>query len=388
MSIAIKIFEVIKYEGENDVLVWRFPGEDFNTMSQLIVHSSQEAVLFKDGVALDLFGAGRYTLQTENIPLLSHLINLPFGGRSPFHCEVYFINKAVSMDVLWGTDNPIPMQDGKYDIIVPVRANGQFGVRVTDSKKLLLNMVGTIDKFDQLTLKKYFKGILLTNIKDYIAKQFVVNQISFLEIYSQLKSISDGIKNDISDEFAQYGIELVNFHVNEISPPDNDPSYLRLKDALARKAEMTVMGYDYHQERTYGLLDKAAANEGPAAPLMNAGMGVGMGLNLGNAVGNAMASVQANISGQRQPQNSPNMVVCNQCGWEMTADAKFCKVCGEKVKSCGEQSAVTCVHCSAKVPKGDFCSECGKKLEPVCDACGREVPPDAKFCLECGNKLN
>ena len=291
----MKIFDIIKYEGANDVFVWKFPGEDFNTLSQLIVHESQEAVFFKDGQALDLFGPGRYTLHSQNIPLIRRFVNLPFNGESPFHCEVYFINKVVSMDVLWGTTSPIPIQDALYKIILPVRANGQFGVRVVDSRKLLVNLVGTIKQFDQSTLKKYFKGILLTNIKDYIAAQFVQKQVSFLEIHAHLKEISDGIQAQLAQEFAKYGIELVHFNVNEITPPDDDPSYIQLKNALAKKAEMTVMGYDYQQERTFNILDRAAANEGTASNLMGVGMGLGMGVPLGTIIGGAMGSTMTNI---------------------------------------------------------------------------------------------
>ena len=231
----MKIFDIIKYDGSNDVFVWKFPGEDFNTLSQLIVSESQEAIFFKDGKALDLFGPGNYTLHTQNIPLVRRLVNLPFNGESPFHCEVYFVNKAVSMDVLWGTSSPIPVQDAVYKIILPVRANGQFGVRVVDSKKLLINLVGTVGTFDQATLRKYFKGILLTNIKDYIAAEFTEHQVSFLEIHSHLREISNGIQKLLAHEFLQYGIELVNFNVNEITPPENDPSYLQLKKHWRRK---------------------------------------------------------------------------------------------------------------------------------------------------------
>lgn len=88
----MKIIDIIKYEGDNSTFVWKHPAEDFNTLSQLIVHESQEAILFRDGQALDLFGPGRHTLHTQNIPLLRRLINLPTNGESPFHCEVYFIN--------------------------------------------------------------------------------------------------------------------------------------------------------------------------------------------------------------------------------------------------------------------------------------------------------
>lgn len=387
----MKVFDVIKYEGTNDVFVWKFPGEDFNTLSQLIVHESQEAVFFKDGKALDLFGAGRYTLHTQNIPLIRRMINLPFNGESPFHCEVYFINKVVSLDVYWGTESAIPIQDPLYKIILPVRANGQFGVRVSDSKKLLINLVGTISQFDQATLKKYFKGILLTNIKDFIASQFVKNQISFLEIHSHLKTISEGIERQLAEEFYKYGIELVNFNVNEISPPENDPSYIQLKKALAKKAEMMVMGYDYRQERTFDILDKAAENEGNVSAIMGASMGIGMGINVGNAVGNAMGNAieSVGLNNNQEDDNSleGEKIKCNKCGNTIPKGAKFCLECGEKVKIFKNTDMVTCPNCKKEVVKGKFCLECGFKFITKCAGCGASLIPGAKFCLECGKKV-
>ncbi len=388
----MKIFDVIKYEGPNDVFVWKFPGEDFNTLSQLIVAESQEALFFQDGKALDLFGAGKYTLHTQNIPLVRRLVNLPFNGVSPFHCQVYFINKVVSMDVMWGTNSPIPIQDAIYKIIIPIRANGQFGVRVVDSKKLILKLVGTIDQFDQQTLKRYFKGILLTNIKDYIATQFVKNNVSFLEIQSHLKSISAGIQLELGKEFAQYGIELVNFNVNEITPPEDDPSYMQLKNALAKKAEMSVMGYDYQQERAFNVLDKAAENEGAASNLMGAGMGLGMGVNLGNMFGGVMGGAMANVQPNMQPtvpteQEGSNHRKCTTCGAKIPEEAKFCLECGTKVEVEEQWNRLTCPVCGASVPNGKFCLECGAKLETVCKNCGAKLVPGAKFCLECGTKV-
>ena len=93
------IASVIKYEGDNSTFIWKHPCEDFNTSSQLIVHESQEAIFFLNGQALDLFGPGRYTLETENIPKIGKLLNRTTGDISPFHCEVYFINRAEQMSV-------------------------------------------------------------------------------------------------------------------------------------------------------------------------------------------------------------------------------------------------------------------------------------------------
>ncbi len=382
----MKIFDVIKYEGGNNVFVWKFPGEDFNTLSQLIVHESQEAIFFKDGRALDLFGAGKYTLHSQNIPLIRRLVNLPFNGESPFHCEVYFINKVVSMDILWGTSSPVPIQDALYKIILPVRANGQFGIRVKDSKKLLVQLVGTIDQFDQQTVKRYFKGILLTNIKDYIATQFVQKQISFLEIHSHLKEISSGIQEQLAQEFLTYGIELVHFNVNEITPPDDDPSYAQLKNALAKKAEMSVMGYDYQQERTFDILNRAAANEGVCSDIMGAGLGLGMGANLGGMIHNAMGNVVPNVQMARQPVGE-TVVKCSNCGSEMPEGAKFCLECGQKAEEPKKENKITCPNCKATVPEAKFCLECGYKFLTECSSCKAKLVPGAKFCLECGQKI-
>ena len=381
----MKIFDIIKYSGNNDTFVWKFPGEDFNTLSQLIVSESQEAVFFKDGKALDLFSAGKYTLHTQNIPLIRRLVNLPFNGESPFSCQVYFINKVVSMDVMWGTNSPIPIQDAVYKIVLPIRANGQFAVRVADSKKLLLTLVGTINQFDQITLKKYFKGILLSNIKDYIAKEFAQKGVSFLEIHSHLKEISDGICASLETEFSKYGIELVNFNVNEITPPEDDPSYKQLKNALAKKAEMSVMGYSYQQERAFDMLDIAAANEGSASNIMGAGMGLGMGLNMGGVFGNAMSNAMGNVTPDIKLQNE-NSCKCPSCGETIPEKSKFCLKCGQKIEST-QNDLKKCPKCGATVPNGKFCLECGAKLETVCSKCGAEILPNAKFCLECGNKI-
>ncbi len=381
------IFKIIKCDGNdcgNDVFVWKFPGEDFNTLSQLIVHESQEAVFFKDGKALDLFGAGRYTLHSQNIPLIRRLVNLPFNGESPFHCEVYFINKAVSMNLKWGTPTPLQIEDCKYHIMIPVRMFGQFAVQVEDSKKLLLKLVGTTSVFTQKTLGDYFKGILLTNIRDYVAKMLVQKQISILEIQSHLKAISNGIAEDIKNEFSIYGLKLVNFNVNEISVPEDDPSYVELKKAKSQRAKMDIIGYNYQQERMFGVLDKAAANEGTSSAVMGAGMGLGMGVNIGSAVGTAMGNGMSDLQPDSQNNNMVN-IKCAQCGAQIPEGSKFCPECGAKVVAKGK---ILCPQCGAEIPEGaKFCLECGAKLIHTCPKCGAETVQGAKFCLECGEKL-
>ena len=143
----LKFLDVINYEGGNDVLVWKHPCEDFNTGSHLIVHESQEAIFMCNGQALDLFGPGRHDLKTENIPLLRRLLNIPTGGVSPFHCEVYYINKSIPMDLKWGTPDQVIAMDPQFHILIHAGANGGMGVQIEDSRKFLVKFSGTNREF-------------------------------------------------------------------------------------------------------------------------------------------------------------------------------------------------------------------------------------------------
>lgn len=374
MSIA----SVIKYEGPNDILVWKHPVEDFNAASQLIVHESQEAVFFKNGQALDLFPAGRYALETANLPVLGKIINRLTGGESPFHCEVYFINKAASLNVKWGTSAPIPVMDPQFNIIVPIRANGRFGIRISDSRKLLIKLLGTADQFDHQTLQEFFRGVLMTRIKDFLAGKMVREKISFLEITTRLNEISSSIQEQLSAAFDEYGIKLLNFFVNTISVPDDDEGVLQVKSALAKRAEMGIIGYDYRQERSFDVLQDAAGNTGAAGGMIGAGVGLGMGMNVGNTIGNTMMGRMVNTDAPAETGQT-----CRKCGASLGPDSVFCSKCGEK-----RTHAPSCIYCSAELAEGAvFCSRCGKRQSMTCPACHAELPEGALFCMKCGHQL-
>ena len=135
------IAEIIKYEGDNSTFIWKHPMEDFNSLTQLIVHESQEAIFFMNGEALDLFGPGRHTLETQNIPKLGKCLNRTTGGETPFHCEVYFINKTVQMAVKWGTDSKVRFLEPTYGVPLEIGASGEMNLAVSDSRKLLIKLV-------------------------------------------------------------------------------------------------------------------------------------------------------------------------------------------------------------------------------------------------------
>ena len=177
-----QIAEIIKYEGDNSTFIWKHPCEDFNTTTQLIVHESQEALLFMNGQALDLFGPGRHTLETQNIPLLGKFINIPTGGETPFHCEVYFINKTEQMAIKWGTDSKVQYVEPTYKFPLSIGASGEMALSVVDSRKLLVKLVGTERVLDRNQLTTLFRAFLMTRVKTYIAQEMKASAINIFEI--------------------------------------------------------------------------------------------------------------------------------------------------------------------------------------------------------------
>lgn len=210
------IISVINYEGPQDVFVWKFPEEDFNTKSQLIVHESQQAIFFRNGQALDVFPSGRYTLETQNIPLLRNVIGLATGGVTPFHCEVYYINTAVSMGLPWGTNSPIEMMDPEESLPIKITSYGDFSLRVKDGKKLLVKLVGTVHQYTHEEIGKYFTDLMAMHIRDCIANTMEQNRVGAMRVNTQLLSLSQGIKAMLLEVFDDYGLELHHFAVSSV----------------------------------------------------------------------------------------------------------------------------------------------------------------------------
>lgn len=236
---------VIKYEGGNDTFVWKHPIEDFNLGSQLIVHESQEAIFFRDGKALDLFGAGRYTLATQNIPLLENLYKLPTNSTEVFHSEVYFVNLTTQMGIKWGTDSKVRLFDPASGLHVEIGACGNFSLRVCDARKLLVKLVGTASEFKQsevmgdpysvTAVVGKFKALIMNKVKANIARIIKENNINILEVDEYIDVISSKLRLAINEILAEYGLIMPEFFVTSVLTPDDDPNFRRLKQQFADK---------------------------------------------------------------------------------------------------------------------------------------------------------
>jgi len=402
------IVDVIKYEGGNDVLVWKHPKEDFNIAAQLIVHETQEAIIFKDGEAKDLYKPGKYTIETENIPGVRRVVSLVTGGVSPNHYEVYFINRAYSMNVFWGTTTPITIQDPVWQVPFKMRSHGQFAVRVDDSRKLLIKIVGTTKKFTQSTLTDHFKGLLMSRIKDYISNMMVQKQHSFLEINSYLTEISDDIKEKIAIVFANYGLAIEEFFVESINI-EEDEVYDDIRKSMATRAKRKMEGYTYAEERSFDVAETQAGNEGTAGNVAGVGIGMGVGLGAGQVMGGMMNKAMQpmvnsmNVPNPQAPMSTANSDfgvltptpkteshknenICTVCNSVLQHDSAFCSKCGGKVGS----PVNLCPKCNAELQKdAAFCHKCGAKFGVslcLCPGCDAELQKDAAYCNKCGTK--
>jgi membrane protease subunit (stomatin/prohibitin family) len=384
----VAIIDVVKWDGEgygansdDAVLAWKFPSQELSTWTQLIVNESQEAILVRGGAMDGPFGPGRHVLKSENIPVIGKLLNLPYG-RSPYTAEVWFLNKAIPLDVTWGTSTPIPVQDPIYNIIIPVVAHGQYAIQIEHSRKFLVKLVGTMVEFDRSKMQQYLNGILLTTAKTVIAKELIKNKTSILEISALLLDISNAIKESMNDQIAEFGLTLVNFFVHHIDAKEDDQSVVRLRESLIDRADMNIRGYSYQQMRQFDVLEGAAKNEGSGMVGLGvgAGVGLGVGLPLGSSMGNQFATA---MNQAPTPSVAPALGNCAKCKCpRQSIDAKFCASCGTSFAMTEGQQ---CVKCKAALPTGAlFCIECGAPTIIKCSKCQAEMSATAKFCQSCG----
>ncbi len=291
------LIDVVKWDDPGTALAWKFPGTELSTMTQLIVNESQTAILFKNGQRCDVFGAGRHTLSTANIPALSKLVNLPFGGKSPFAAEVWFVNRAIPLNLKFGTSTPLQLEDPVYQIVVPVRAFGQFGLQVEDPAMFVQKLIGANAGMDQATLTDYFKGILVTRLKSRIAQVIVREKVGVLEIETMLDDLSRSLERAFAPDYAEYGLGMRSFRIMSITVPEDDSSVLELKKAKAGAARRRIEGINYAQERGFDVLQTSAGNEGAGGAFAS----IGAGLGIGHTIGQMGQQLQAGMAPPTPP---------------------------------------------------------------------------------------
>lgn len=444
-----KIADIIKYEGDNSTFVWKHPCEDFNTSTQLIVHESQEALFFMNGQALDLFGAGRYTLETQNIPRLGKLINKNTGGETPFHCEVYFINKTVQMAIKWGTESKIRFLDPNFGIPLEIGACGEMNLAVSDSRKLLIKLVGTMQGIAwgengvgfTKSIQNAFRPLISTAVKAHLSNAIKTKNINILEIDEHLEELSDVMRQSIIDGFEEYGLTIPQFYITNIALPEGDPNFKKIKElhtvsfqtrmiqaeAIVKstqadaEAEVTAARRKIEMERQLTETEAAKreaereliraqteAQRARLAGMAEADVMQAKGYNQKDVLQSEVQKAYAEGIGNMNISGSGGGVAGDMIGLGvgMAAAGAVAPQLGEMFKGFSAPNApatgvsaeaepkAKCAKCGAVLPtNAKFCLECGEKVAPavtsdtvVCPECGNTVAK-GKFCPECGHKF-
>ena len=439
-----QIAEIIKYEGDNSTFIWKHPCEDFNSLTQLIVHESQEAVFFMNGQALDLFGPGRHTLETQNIPQIGKFLNRTTGGETPFHCEVYFINKTVQMAVKWGTDSKVHFLDPEYGVPLEIGASGEMNLMVSDARKLLVKLVGTMngiawdDRGGNFTksLSASFRPLISTAVKTNLSNCIKAQNINILEVDESLGLLSDVLKGSITPGFEEYGLAIPEFYVTTVVLPENNPNFKRIRELhtislqkkmveaeTAVKTAMAESAAAVTAAQRQAVLEQETtatevARREAERQLIQAQTEAQAAKMSGFAEAEIMRAkgytekdvLQAEVQ-KAYAEGIGNMTITGGggsvagdmigLGVGMAAAGAVAPQMSEMFKGFGSTpfggaqlaGKITCPNCHNEVPENSkFCLECGAKIEllneneVICPACNKKTGK-GKFCMECGAPL-
>lgn len=302
--------DVIKNTGPGELLIWRQPEEDFNTNSTLIVMPGEEAIFIKGGNIEEVFGNGTYKLSTENYPFISRLRNAFTGGISTFNCVVYFVRKADSQEIRWGTETPIQVRDKVWGIRTDARVRGAYKVRIENPAKLLEKLIGNNVPYQfQEELNKYFESEFQGKIKSAISKFLNGLEQELIGIDAYMDELSEQIEPYIDEVVQDYGLKCVKFSLAGLDIDNSkydeiDQSQIasisKVKLAQGDKGVMDVLGEDWGRQQAANILGDLARNPG-AGGVGAMGAGMGMGVAAGSVFGN-MANQMFAPMNQQTPQ--------------------------------------------------------------------------------------
>lgn len=341
--------EVIEWKDESgSEIVWRFDGGgEIRLGAQLVVLESQWAVFFRDGRALDTFSTGRHTLTTANVPLLGRVIGAPFGGKSPFRADVYYVSRKVFPDLKWGTKDPVVFRDAELSM-VRLRAHGVFATRVRDAQIFVNQLVGSMGRYTTDSIEGYLRDLIVARLNDVLGETVT----TLFDLPKRYDELAQALRGRVAGDLDKYGLELTDFFINAITPPEDVQKVIDERTAMAAAGD-TQRYFQFKAARAMGDAAQGTGGEGVGGAATT-GVGLGVGAGLGMMIPGMIH--QAAGQGGATPAAPAPGVVCAACGVAGTAGARFCAGCGASLASA------------------------------VCGGCGKSMPPAAKFCPACGAK--
>lgn len=381
----------------NDIFAWKYPHDNLSTATQLVVRESQEAVLFSKGQIIGKFGPGKHTLTTENIPLIRNIFGIPFGGKNPFTAEIWFVNKAAPLIIDWKT-TPMRFMDPDYAQMIPVTAQGRYGLKVKEAERFLIKLVGTLREFTSVQLTDHFLGPLVAKTNSTIISYMTANSVGINQIAAYLEQLSKFLEEPLKEFWEDYGMELTGFYITSVDLDTATPDGKKIAEALADRSAQNIAGYTWQQKQSFGVANTALSGGGNIGILGAVMMTDAM---THSGMGNAMLQPPAGTGGFPNPNggqtggaarlNQRAEVFCSNCAKKYPVTSKFCPHCGDPYNPCpmcgndNAQTAKRCVTCGADL--GNMNGGQGEILGNICSRCGGIVPAGTKFCPQCGNKM-